>query len=63
MIVTYIGSTNTQLINNIEYEVIAKDLQVFKAFYKLKDIEGWWPSEHFSEKAEEKEDPEPFSEF
>lgn len=65
MNVTYIGNSDTtELTVGGGYEVIAKDIQVFETFYKLKDIEGWWNGKYFKEiSTEAEEDPEPFSEF
>lgn len=51
------------LIEGQEYEVVAKDLQVFETFYKFKDIEGWYNGKYFKKVSTEDEDPEPFSEF
>lgn len=54
----------SQIKENVEYEVVAKDIKVFETFYKLKDIEGWWNGKYFKEiSTEAEEDPEPFSEF
>ncbi|AND75307.1 hypothetical protein FDH01_gp315 [Acinetobacter phage vB_AbaM_ME3] len=53
----------SQIKENVEYEVIAKDIKVFETFYKLKDVEGWYNGKYFKQVSTDEEDPEPFSEF